>query len=396
MAAGVSIKEFNDFVEATGPTYVTGPKRLINAASEHTYFFARLLDGRFANKRMIQGGTDIRESIFFRGNGTGEWYQPGSPGNWVNPQRLEKVRAYWRFCRVHMSWVEQEILLNDKVTGGDANTRFQQYVDIRNEKEAIMWTEKWKLLEDSCWRVPDKDTMEGEGSAFIHPYSLLAFVNEDPDGLFGKGNLANAWTTVEGVDPTAPEVAGNFTPQQQTYSSATGGDPKNIVAAFDDIWQDVGFEAPTMHRQYFEDPRFRTQIIVTGKRGRSIYSQLLRNAQDRFAVGAQDPAYPDPQFHGIPVMRSSAFEQGAFYSDGAGGLANEFGGTNKGPRYLWLNSRYLYPVFHRDRYFYKDEVSRHHNVPDTWVCPVSTYMNIICTDRRHQGIVSPSGSVYTA
>lgn len=385
---------FNDFMAATGSLHIRGPKSFINAASKHTYFMSRLIAGRFANKKLLRGGANIKFSIFFDGNGTGEWYLPGQPQNYPNPQRLIQATDHFRFNRVSMTWTEQEFILNQS-SGGTG--QFQQFVDIKAFKEALMWTEKWKLMEESLWAQPDKDTMEGDTAAHTRPKSIMVHVNEDPNGQWGSGwYAAKTWTTKAGINPTDPEVMGQYQPQRALYTNATGGAEGNIISAMDDLWQDVQFEAPTMHREYFENPSIRSQMIVTSKRGRTIYMGLLRNHQDRFIAGNQDPAYPDPQFHGLPVVRSSEFERGLYYNGGANTPATEFGATNKGPRYLFLTGQHLYPTFHKQRYFFKDEVMRHPNVPDTWMFPVRTYMQTICDNPRKQGIVAPSGSVYTA
>ena len=386
-SAGSPLNEFSDFVEATGPTYVTGPQDLVNEGVKNTYYFGRLLQGDVNSTKTLQGGSDIRESIVFRDNGTFETYQPGANHNWQNPQRLEKIQAHWRFTMSHMAWTEQEILLNEKVAYGTESSRFQQYVNLRNEKELIMWTSKWNGLEDLLWAEPDAATMEGQGTGLTEPYSIPAFINEDTNGLFLR-NGTN-FTTVEGITPGDADVDGKFAPQQNTYSNLTQNDSAGLLAAFDETWMDVKFEQPQMHKQYWEDSRLNKQMILCSKTGRANYQLLLRAGQDHFVAGAQDPAYPDPMYNGTPVARVSTLDTATLYDDGSSGNAVEASADVTGPRYYWVNGNYLYPVFHRDRYFSKHEVTKHHNVPDTWVCPVATWYNVICTSRQRQAIVSP-------
>lgn len=391
VSSGTALAEFADFVEGTGPTYVTGPKHLVNEAVLHTYYFGRLVKGNVSKKRMIRGGSDIRESLFFEDNGTFETYLPGATHNWKNPQKLKKVKTYWRFTMVHMSWTDQEILFNERITEGSIEAQFHAYVDIRNEKEALMWSAKWNGLEGLLFATPDKDTMEAEEGT--EPYSLFAFVNEDTNGLFGTNYTGETWTTVEGLDPT---VNTKFKPQQLTYNSTTLNDPGNIISMLDELYMDVHFERPPTHKEYFEDPRLNKQMILTTKIGRKAVMVLLRNHQDRFVAGPQDPAYNDPQFNGVPIVRVDSLETANLYDDGSNGVTTEAlaDTTKRGPRFYMVNGNYIYPVFHRERYFFKDEVSRHHNVPDTWVCPVATWYNLICTSRQRQGVLSPNGNFY--
>ena len=397
---GTALADFNDFVEGTGPTYVTGPMSLVNEAVKNTYWFGRLIQGKRSKKKMLQGGSNIRESMIFKDNGSFETYQPGASHSWTNPQRLQKVTVEWRYTMAHMSWVEQEILLNEIISYGTEDAKFHEYVNLRNEKETLMWTALWNGLEDLLWQVPFPAQMEGTAIAATEPFSIPAIVNENTDGLFDPLTSA-AFTALGGVDPTAAAVDNKFTPQQRTYSADSATLSTGIFSNLDNLMDDVEFEqAPTM-QQYWEDPRFNKFMIVTSTRGRSIYKTLLRSSQDHFVAGPQDPAYHDPQYYGIPIQRASTLDGLALYSNNAGtALLDEFtdaGGTaGRGPRYYCLNAEYLYPVFHTQRYFHKQDVTKHHNVPDTWVCPIQVWYNLMFPSRQRHGILSPSGSVYVS
>lgn len=389
---GNPLSDFSDFVEGTGPTYVSGPKSLINEGVKNTYYFGRLMQGDKNATKTIQGGTDIRESVVFQDNGTHEFYAPGANHSWVNPQRLKKIQAYWRFSMAHMSWTDQEILLNEKVAHGDETARFQQYVDIRNEKEMLMWTSKWNGMEDALWAEPDTATMEGEGSGKLNPYSIPVFINEDTDGKFARNGTT--WSDVQGINSTDADVDGKYTPQQLTYDSASVNDDGNIISMFDEMIQDVEFQVPSMHKQYFEDPRLNKQMILTSKTGRKAVQVLLRAGQDTYVSGGQDAAYPDPMYMGIPIARVSTLETATLYDDGSSDNTTEALADLKGPRFYFVNGNYLFPVFHSAKYFAKEKPTKHHNVPDTWVCPVATWYNVICTSRQRQGILSPSLDLY--
>jgi hypothetical protein len=396
--SGTALNQFNDFVEATGPTYVTGPDALINDAQLNTYSFGSLMAGDTGKKKMIQGGSDIRESIVFEDNGTFKFTLPGQNQNWVNPQKLDKIKVNWRFSLAHMAWTRQEVLLNDRIKFGTDSARFHTYVDLRNEKEMLMWTSKWNGMERHMWAEPNTDTMEADGG--LEPFSIPAFVNEGTSGLFDPldGGSA-AFTTVEGIDPTDPTLGRTrFVPATRTYDSAAVNNDGNIISIFDMMWKDVRFEMPPTMTSYFEDPKFNRQCIYTSRVGQSAYQQLLRQSQDAFVVaGRQDPSYADPMYYGIPIKWVSELDTATLYANTATtDTVSEATADLIGPRYYWLNSQYLYPVFHDEMYFEKDEVSRHHNDPDTFVCPVATWYNIICTSRRRQGLVSPAADLYAS
>src|SRR6188508_2347643 len=182
MAGGTPLAQFNDFAEATGSTYVQSLSDLpVNLAGKRTYLWPKMFSN---NGYPCGGGEDIRRSLVYKDNGTYEQYLPGASHTWANPQRLAKATAQWRFTMVHMSWVDQEIILNDKVTYGTDDAIFEEFVRIRDEKEMIMWTAKSNGIERDIWAVPNKLTMEGTAAANTAPYSLFAFNNEHANGLF--------------------------------------------------------------------------------------------------------------------------------------------------------------------------------------------------------------------
>ncbi len=391
--SGVALSNFLDFVEGTTSTYINGPMGLVMEAVKNTYWFGRLIQGQRSKKKMISGGANIRHSMVFQDSGSLETYLPGASHTWNNPQRLKRVQVEWRYAMAHMSWVEQEIINNEIVAYGDDEARFCEFVNIRNEKETICWASIWNGLENLLWQVPFPADMESADGT--EPNSIPMHVNEFTDGLFDPQTSA-AFTTKQGLSPTDASLAGRYEPQLATYAVATlGPGDANIIAAFDNMAEQLTFEQPPTMQQYWEDPRYNKQMIVTTRRGRAIYKQLLRAHQDHFVAGPQDPAYPDPMYFGIPIQRASTLEGLALYDAGAT-LGDEFAATNKGPRFYFVNAEYLYPVFHARRYFYKYEVTKHHNVPDTWVLPIAIWFNTICTSYQRQGIVSPSAAVYTS
>ena len=101
--------------------------------------------------------------------------------------------------------------------------------------------------------------MESEDGT--EPYSIPAFVNEDTNGLFNPQASA-AWTTVEGIDPTATGQT-LFKPAQRTYSSEAINDSANIIGQFDQMWKDVRFEMPPSYQEYFTSPAYNKQAIYT-------------------------------------------------------------------------------------------------------------------------------------
>lgn len=392
MPSGNFLSEMADLAQATGPLYTRDPSELILEGIRHDYTFSEMCYGS-ENKKMVRGGTEIRSAILFQGNGTWEKYKPGAPHTWKNPQLAVYARSPYRYAMAHMSWLDQEIMHNDAIRNGNRRRRFEQYFNLYEEKDAAMWVSVWEGLEDDYWKAPDYNSMEDPDG--IDTYSIWAIINEETNGLFGTA-IGDPWTTVMNLSPTAPKVAGRWAPQQETYSSATVNTTDNIVGGLDNLWHACKFNKPRKFNEYWEDPGLRQQKITTSKSGVVHFSELLRAGQDHFVAGNQDPAYPDPQFRGIPVVRAEGMETSPVYiNTGATAYTTELAAANKGPRFMMKNYRFLYPVFFEDRFFFRDKASRHHNVPDTWVIPMALWYNLHCNSRQRQGILSPSGSVYT-
>ena len=92
---------------------------------------------------------------------------------------------------------------------------------------------------------------------------------------------------------------------------------------------------------------------------------------------------------------------GATVNPEGSGMADDAGAGNTdtqgvhGPRYYWINGKYINPVFHSSRYFTRHEVMTHPNQPFTHVQPVDCWCNIVCRSRQRQGIVVPAEQGYT-
>lgn len=387
-------QEFADFFNATGPATATTPTGFIMEAVEKTYLWGRLAAGDVIGAKRVQGGESIEFSTIFSDYDTWEEYEPGEFVDYQNIQVLSKGTINWRFSRGHCAWAEQELLLNRAITEGREEFKFQAFVDMQEEKEAVLQVTAMNGLERALWRIPNATQMEGSGAGKKQPYSIMSLVNEETNGLH------TGFTTVEGLTPgdhLDEYGVSRWAPQQKSYSSAAQDNRGNIIAAFDDMFQEIEFQVPSDRQEFFESPRLNKQLIITSPAGRTIYMQLLRGGQDHYIAGPQDPSYPDPQFMGIPVTRSKRFGQTAYYD---GGTLDEFNASTagKGPRFLWINGNFLFPVIHRQRSFHRTAPRTQFNVPDVWAVNLFVWWNLLAPSRQRHGMVFPAvgTSVYTS
>lgn len=385
-----ALATFNDFVNVTGPAFLTSAEDVVNEAQKQNYLLRRFIRGKDPSE-VIQGGSTIKDTILFDEESTFQFYDPNETFTWENPQVLEEWEINWRFAVDHMSWTDQEIELN--LGGGlSRSVRHHMYKRLKRTKEQRLWTSLINGVEDQLFAVPEVANMETNTGK--QPFSLPAFINEETDGLFYKSaNVTGktTWSTVEGIDPT---VDTKWVPQQATYATASVN-TDNIFAAFDKMFLDVRFIPPPSHQEYFSDPMLNSQFIACSKRGQTAYQQLLRASQDTFVTTSrQDPSYMRPQFAGIDLEYVPKLDTALLYehTTSTSPLQKEIGANTdaQGPRFYWINAWYLKPVFHTTRYMYKHPAMRHPNQPFTTIVPVDCWYNFVVRSRQRQGIVSPT------
>lgn len=436
--AGTPLQTFNDFMAATGPTYLTSADAVINEAVKNTYAFSRLLKDK-TSEATIQGGNEIRDVIMFDDSSTYDHYLPNDTFNWRNAQVLDTIKCPWRFSIDHMSWTDHEVELNSGEGAGRDYVK-AQYKRLKRQKEQRMWTSLLNGFEDDLWRTTFGNSAEMEGSGGKLPFSLPAFINEVPDfnNAYGnRGGLPLGWSTIMGLANNStnsvttgedrwtnqisyydPDVAANqaMAPfsgiensrvNGQTFSADIGG----LIPAFDEMFLKVQFQPPSTKQEYFEKPTLQRQMILCSRAGINKYKQALRAANDTL-VSYQDPAYNNPSYSGIelmycsnldtaqifPALSSGSTQRTAYTTDivaastttGASEFQSGTGGViDPGPRYWWVNGNYLTPIYHSRRYFSKHDVMKHPNQPFTYVQVVDCWWNLFCSSRQRMGIVAP-------
>jgi len=464
--AGTHIKNFLDFMEATGPVYLTGPDVLINEAVKRNYLFGDLIREK---NQAIQGGNEIRDVLMLDDARSFQFYQPNETFTYSNPQVMDTLKANWRFSMDHMTFTDAEIELQGGA-GLTAEATKAMYKNLKRSKEQRMVTSMVNGMEEALFKPTQEAFADMESESGKQPYSLPALITENciqttldgggAKGLRGGvpihvgtaegGGVGTGQTTVLGIAPSGTGTGQRWTNEVVFYDSTAAlaigsggvlngqgtrsfnGAVKNInptaaaampynsfasidafsfLGSFDEMYLRLQFRPPPTFEQYFENIVFNRQKILCSREGVNLYKQALRAENDR-TVTAQDAAYNQPTYAGVPLTYISELDTAKIHPrmtgptaglythtemDGAGGTLDtdlgetEFGANiiQPGPRYFFVNGDYLTPVLHANRYMEKHEVMRHPNQPFTYVQITDSWYNVIANSRQRHGIIAP-------
>lgn len=357
-----ALSSFNNFVLATGNKLKTSPDQIFNDAVKNTYMISRMLKGQ-TPASTIQSGARIIDRIMLNDAGTAVFYDPNADLDIQNVDTMREIRVDWRFLADHFSYTEQEVTLNS----GDQQTYYKNLL-MAKRQGAVTGT--FNFMEEALWATASNANMEAQNGTV--PYSILAFVTEAPGGV--AGGAPTGFTTVMGANPTTEPRWRN---QTETYDATDLTNPDSgLVNAFDNMFMKTKFRAPRSQQEYFESDELQQMCIVSNRDGRALWLRLTRDSNDRLVgndLGAQQAGL---SYAGLPVEYIATLDD--TYA------------TAGQPRYLWLNLKYLHPIWHSEQYMKEKAPMSHPRQPFSSVVWSSTYYNLWCHSRRRQGMVYPA------
>jgi hypothetical protein len=388
---GTALQNFTDFVKFTGPAYYSSPDKFLNEAVKTTYAFSKFLKGKGRDK-VIQSGENIKDDVMFDEARTFQNYQPNAEFTWTQPQVATEQSIEWRFSIDHMSWTDHEITLNMN-SGYSKEYAATQYKRLRKKIEQRCWTSIINGLEEKLWATAGASTTSTEAASMetasgSEQYSLLSFITEDTTNYHC---VNGGWTTIEGIDPATESKWRN---QVSTYDyddpDDSDGDGDGLIDKFDEMLTSVGFVPPDFHKEHFEgsNENHDSQIIFCSNGGLNLYKRMLRQSNDTL-VRKTDASYSGVTFDGIQLYRSAQLGSVSHAWSTTTTAGTELGYATDGYRYFWVDTKYLTPVFHNERYFFKKDPFFLEKQPYTWVCPIDIWWNMFCHSRQRQGIVAP-------
>jgi hypothetical protein len=157
-----------------------------------------------------------------------------------------------------------------------------------------------------------------------------------------------------------------------------------LIAAFDDLVEDVRYVPPQIEQNAFDASQPSTGFFITSKQGVKLFKQEVRASNDRL-VGANspsDPAYLKTLYGGAEILKIDNLETAALYT-GAAEASRE-------PRYYFIQPEYMKVIFHTDRYFVKEGPFNDKDNPFSHTVYFDVYWNLFCRSRQRQGVIAPS------
>lgn len=400
----MELSAYADMFASATPAIYGGPKDIQNDAIKRAPALAPFIDGSDL-KDMFKRGKEITCKIMLDESSNAQNHLPGATFSWSNPQVLDYATYPWRYTMAHSAIIEQEWILGG-ASEMTAKARYLQFTDTQYKVEMRAMTDNFNFMSSKIWAEPDFNAMEGTSAAGTEQMSIPAGINEYANGLYNSaGSAGTAWTTFGRINPT---TAGNsrWTHPLVRYASdntaqpAAGTPDDGVIGAFDKMYRRVKYNPIRSFAEYMAQSPMDRAFIACSEKGVTHYEQCCRDRQDRFMT-VNDPAFPGANYRGIPVTYHEELDTATLYpnhltlalaTDNVAEGTDASGNNAIGPRYYWLNPKYIRAVFHADRYFYKRKPIVPDNQPEALVVPISTWWNLVFLSRRRLGLVSPSAN----
>lgn len=360
-SGGTSLSALGQFVLETGK-HTLDPKKVLMEAVNQTFLFGELMGGKDSSQVVrVASGAYLSNVAQLSSATQFGFYNPNDTFTYTI-ENLDVESTYrWRFAHDVWVYTDHEQELNKQ------GQQFEQIYDVIHGKRAGCENSMLHGIEAALWTTPSTSTMEA--TTGTRPYSIRAWITED--GLAPSG-----FTTIGGVNPSTYTRWRN---QVSTYTAANID--TELVPAFDDMIRKVNFEVPDSYQKYLTETRFSKFKILVDINGDKKYAALTRNANDRLAGGPggqRDLGYVNQGanvFRGIPLKYVKEM-------DNIGWSATQ-------PRYVWVNSDFLYPVVCSNRWMRELPPMNSVSQPYTYVVHKDCWYQIVCTSRQRQGIIAP-------
>ncbi|HYE20095.1 MAG TPA: hypothetical protein VEA69_16725 [Tepidisphaeraceae bacterium] len=358
---GKALALFADFVLLTNQYNLEANTEsgILNEVQNQTTLTGDLMKG--GNSKVVKTGKSIRSFSQFSAGTGAAFYQPGDSFTAQIEDGVTAIEYQFRFLHDSFSYTKHEIEFN--MGGADAAGINSQTEDLLKAKRQFQRVGMHNLVDAAWWTTPSAATMETSATA-NRPYSIRCFITED--GLFPSG-----FTTLGGVASSQTRF------RNKVANYTAGAIDTTLKDAFHSMIRKVDFKAPPSMTKYFESTQFSKFMILTDVNGVKKYAQLTEEANDRLVGDGKDLGVYAGQlgYQNIPIKYVTEIDN--------------LGYASTAPRYFWINSQYLFPVFHGSGFFAEEEPMNDRSQPYVWTVHLDFWYQLICTSRQRLGIICP-------
>lgn len=359
---GKALSLFADFVLLTNQYNLEANTEsgILAEVQNQTTLTSDMMKGK-SGAKIVKTGKSVRAfSQFTAGNGAA-FYQPGDSFTAQIEDSVTSMEFQFRYLHDSFSYTKQEVELN--MGGTDSAGINSQTEDLLKAKRQNQRVGMHNLVDAAWWTTPAVATMETAATA-NRPYSIRAFITED--GLHPSG-----FTTLA----TIPSTQTRYRNKVANYTA--GAIDTTLKPAFASMWKKVNFKRPPLMAQYFQDTNYAKFLILTDVNGATKYQQLTEEANDRLVGDGKDlGVYADElPYNNIPVRYITEMDN--------------LGYSSSQPRYFWINTDFLYPVWHTSGFFAEEPPMNDRSQPYVYTVHVDLWYQLICTSRQRLGIVCP-------
>lgn len=377
MADPGTLGSFTDFMTATRDIPIGTPDKIPNQMNRHQTYLTRLMMAGLAEKEYFSSGVKFVEQLQLKYTGNYRNYLPTDTQTPTGQNTLAQLEVPWRYSLVDNVWYDQEVELN---SGGDLKTIYKKLAKVKRQ---TMLTDFWDGVNDALWALPDS-TMEGGPNSGTKPNSLLCFItigdgvpNTTAVASFGDG-ATGTFTTIEQINTTTYP---NWDNQRVAYTTATL--EADLEDKFDEMHLRLQWEAPEEGGggTGVVDTSINKMRILTNREGYNNIVKIARQARVGGGSSASNFAERGDRgrlyYRGIEIKYISALDSTSICPSGS-------------PKFFFVNFSHIRPVFRTGRFLkpkvFEGTVSQpmaNAEYRDTW-------WNLICVNRREQGIVYAS------
>lgn len=354
------LENFADYVLATNTAIMKARTEsgVLQEVQNQTNLTGRLMKGK-STSQVIKSGKSISTYSQFTAGTQDSFYQPGE--SFVNAIEdfTSQLTFKWRYLHSSFSYAKQELVLNEN-SKDEAGINAQN-IDLLKNRRQGQRTGQFNTVESAWWTTPSLATMETAATA-TRPSSIRCYITED-------GLVPSGYTTLAGTS--------NALYRNQVSNYTAGAVDTGLKDAFANMWRKINFDTPPTMAKYWEDTKLSRCMILTDINGAATYQRLTEQANDRLIGSGKDLGVyaGDLPYNNIPVSYITQMDDIAYASTA--------------PRYFFVNSDYLFPVWHTDAYFDEMKPMNSVNQPYVYTVHVDLWYQLVCPSRQRLGIVCP-------